>query len=224
MNSGSQLIFLTGSMFTGIIEDLGVIRKIDASRCVVETKLDGIKIGDSISVNGVCLTVSALSSPRLVGKYLLTFDISEETFRRTNFISLKIGDEVNLERSVKSDGRFGGHFVSGHVDITGRIDSLKKSEKSVLIRIKSPLEYIVEKGSVAVDGISLTVASIDESSSTFEVSVIPHTVENTNLKYVRVGKTVNIEFDAIAKYIKKFAPERESKKITREFLKNAGFI
>ncbi len=210
-------------MFTGIIEDIGVLEKIDDSRCVVATKLKDIKIGDSISVNGICLTVSVFSPLTPISR-LLTFDISEETLNRTALKNLKKGDMINLERAMKYDGRFGGHIVSGHVDTTGRIESVKKHGNSVLVSIKSPLEHIIEKGSVAIDGISLTVTSLDENNSTFDVSAIPHTMACTNLKHARAGRIVNIEFDILAKYIEKFSVKKEFKKITKEFLKNAGFI
>lgn len=208
-------------MFTGIIEDLGKVIKIERLHLVVETKLNDIKIGDSISVNGVCLTVANLSSPICC----LMFDISEETFKRTNLSQLKVGDRVNLERALKFDGRFGGHFVTGHVDTTAELISQITKKHSVIFEFETDLKYIIEKGSVAIDGISLTVASVDGKKSTFTVAVVPHTLKNTNLQFARVGHLFNIEFDIIAKYIEKFTIQQKAKsKITKEFLEDAGII
>lgn len=201
-------------MFTGIIEDLGTVKKISKTQITVETKLDDIKIGDSICVSGVCLTVINYS--------LLTFGISEETFKKTNLGELKIGSIVNLERALKSDGRLGGHFVTGHIDGTGEILKIKKSGNSEIWQFSIPenlSKYIAEKGSVAIDGISLTIAEIKPNS--FSAAIIPHTLKNTTLKEKKIGDTVNLETDILAKYIIK--QNNENTKITSVTLKKAGF-
>ena len=143
-------------MFTGIIEDLGTVKKISKTQIAVETKLDDIKIGDSVCFNGVCLTVSNFIISQF---YNFTADVSEETFKKTNLGELKIGSIVNLERALKTDGRLGGHFVTGHVDGTGKILKIKKSGNSEIWQFSIPenlSKYIAEKGSAAIDGISLT--------------------------------------------------------------------
>ncbi|MBI5574212.1 MAG: riboflavin synthase [Elusimicrobia bacterium] len=207
-------------MFTGIIEDLGTVKKINKMQITVETKLDDIKIGDSVCVNGVCLTV--VDYLLLVTRYsLLTFDISEETFKKTNLGELKIGSVVNLERALKSDGRLGGHFVTGHIDGTGKILKIKKSGNSEIWQFSIPeilSKYIAEKGSVAIDGISLTI--VEKKINSFSVAIIPHTLKNTTLGIKKVGDTVNIETDILAKYI---LQQKEKNKITSETLKKAGF-
>lgn len=160
--------------------------------------LEGTKIGDSIAVNGVCLTVVSLQNDGF------TADVMAETVRRTGLFELKSGSKVNLERAMAADGRFGGHIVSGHIDGTGKVRSLVKEENAVWVTVDTPpelLELIVEKGSIAIDGISLTVAYTD--SSCFKVSIIPHTGEATTLLARKAGDTVNLETDIIGKYVKK---------------------
>ncbi len=215
-------------MFTGIVEETGVIsgRLSGASSGELHINaslvLEGTKVGDSVAVNGVCLTVTRL------GKNGFSADVMPETLRRSNLGTLKNGDRVNLERAMPADGRFGGHIVSGHIDGTGRISSLKREGNAVLVKISAKseiLSLIVEKGSIAIDGISLTVAALDGES--FTVSVIPHTAEQTTLLSRQPGDTVNLENDIIGKYVQRLicAPKPESKesRITEDFLAQHGF-
>ncbi len=187
-------------MFTGLIEDVGKVfdmrRGGTNTSLSVETKLEGIKLGDSVAVNGACLTAVE------VKKGLVAFDVSEETLKRTNLKLLKRGDFVNLERALTLDKPLGGHIVQGHVDTTGRIEELRPIGEHYLLKIRfderySP--YTVEKGSIAVDGISLTINRVGEGW--VEINVIPHTYKNTNLKYRRRGDLVNLEFDILGKYV-----------------------
>ena len=215
-------------MFTGIIEETGKIRQIlmagNSGQIRIEALkvLEGTKEGDSIAVNGVCLTVTSLSR----GEF--TADIMAETYRRSGLGQQKAGDLVNLERAMAADGRFGGHIVAGHVDGTGIITNIKKDDNAVWYTISadsSIMKYIIEKGSVAVDGISLTVAEVLKDS--FSVSVIPHTAKETILSQKKPGDTVNLENDLVGKYVEKLLnfnhDEKPKSRITREFLANAGF-
>lgn len=191
-------------MFTGIVEECGTVLDVlkngvsGSVQIQASTVLEGTKTGDSIAVNGVCLTVTKLT------KSSFTTDVMAETFRRTNLGSLGKNSRVNLERAMAADGRFGGHIVSGHIDGTGIISRIKKEGNAVWIYISAPqsiLNLIVEKGSVAVDGISLTVAAVSDKE--FAVSVIPHTRENTALSGKKTGAVVNLENDIIGKYVQK---------------------
>lgn len=191
-------------MFTGIIEELGTVKSIERAdehaRVTITCKAVGhdLKIGDSISINGVCLTVVEKKGANV------SFDAVYETLRKTALGHLATGDAVNLERSMPVGGRFGGHFVQGHIDGTGSIASIRQVDNSYLIYIDVPrdlMRYIVKKGSIAVDGISLTV--VDAEDKTFSVSIIPHTWEVTNLNSKRAGDPVNIETDIIAKYVER---------------------
>lgn len=216
-------------MFTGIIEEVGVIKSIrmGAQSAVItieaEKVLEDIHLGDSIAMNGVCLTVTSFDS------HSYSVDIMHESLKRTNLGSLKGGSRVNLERAMAADGRFGGHIVAGHVDGTGKITAMEKDDNAVWIYIQaepSVLKYIVEKGSITIDGISLTVAKVDEKS--FAVSVIPHTGTHTTLLEKKPGDTVNLENDMIGKYVEKLLnyQEKENKpssRITMEFLRENGF-
>ena len=160
--------------------------------------LAGTKIGDSIAVNGVCLTVTGLSSDGF------TADVMPETLRRSNLGSLRKGSPVDLERAMAADGRFGGHIVSGHIDGTGRIAQMKRDENAVVVTIAAARELlalVVEKGSIAIDGISLTVASVSDTELT--VSIIPHTADETVLLRKAAGDTVNLETDIVGKYVQK---------------------
>jgi len=186
-------------MFTGLIEDVGKVFDIRRggtnTRLTVETDLGGINIGDSVAVNGACLTAVDIK-----GK-LVAFDVSQETLKRTNLKLLKRGDFVNLERALTLDKPLGGHIVQGHVDTTGRIEELRPLGEHYLLKIRfderySP--YTVEKGSIAVDGISLTINRVGDGW--VEINVIPHTYNHTNLKYRRRGDLVNLEFDILGKY------------------------
>ena len=217
-------------MFTGIIEELGQIRRIciqgSSGQIAISAKkvLEGTHIGDSIAVNGICLTVVSLE------KDGFTADVMAETMRRSSLSIGKPGDLVNLERAIAVDGRFGGHFVSGHIDGTGIIRSYKKEQNAVWVTIDTKpeiLRLIVEKGSVAIDGISLTVTKA--AKDWFEVSVIPHTLGETILDTKRQGSIVNLENDIIGKYVERlllFDPKDEVPKktaLTKEFLLQAGF-
>lgn len=187
-------------MFTGIIEEVGKVESVGAGCIKVKAKtvLEGTKIGDSIAVNGVCLTVTSMTSEGF------SADVMNETLNRTNLGALKKGSGVNLERAMAADGRFGGHIVSGHVDGTGKIQKMQDDGNAVWVYItcaQDVLSLIIEKGSITIDGISLTVAKITDSY--FAVSVIPHTGEETTLLSKRAGDAVNLENDVIGKYVKK---------------------
>ncbi|MDD2217700.1 MAG: riboflavin synthase [Eubacteriales bacterium] len=212
-------------MFTGIIEEIGKVQgiqkgaysailKIQATDIIQDTHL-----GDSIAVNGVCLTVTSVSS----GGF--TADVMHETLNRSSLGSLRIGSSVNLERAMLANGRFGGHIVSGHIDGTGTILDIRRDDNAVWYTIKSPiaiLRYVIEKGSIAIDGISLTVARVYNDS--FSVSVIPHTASLTTLSQRRVGDSVNLENDCISKYVERLiGKETQNSNITSEFLTKHGF-
>ena len=216
-------------MFTGIIEEVGVIKniKMGAKSAVItiqaNTVMEDIHLGDSIAMNGVCLTVTSFD------KNSYSVDVMHETLRRTNLGALKGGSRVNLERAMAADCRFGGHIVAGHVDGTGVITSMKQDDNAVWIDIEtdaSVLKYIVEKGSITIDGISLTVAQVDSRS--FAVSVIPHTGMHTTLLEKKPGDSVNLETDMIGKYVEKLLGYQEQEQkpksnITMEFLMENGF-
>ena len=191
-------------MFTGIIEEVGEIAEVDDSREFRTLRvrangiLDGVAAGASIAVNGVCLTVRAHDE----GSF--TAELSRETIDRTSLKELGAGSIVNLERPLRADGRFGGHMVQGHVDGVGRIREFSRTGDNWNLRIEFPgpaLRYIVEKGSIAIDGISLTVAAV--KPPVLDIAIIPHTFENTNLKRAAAGDAVNLEFDVIAKYVER---------------------
>ena len=196
-------------MFTGIIEEIGSVKRVSVGgksgsiEIAAKKVLDGTKVGDSIAVNGVCLTVTSLGSSSF------TADVMAETLRRSSLGSLSLGNGVNLERAMAADGRFGGHLVSGHIDGTGTISKMQKEENAVWVHIQANseiLNLIVEKGSIAIDGISLTVAGVSDSE--FSVSVIPHTAKETTLLSKKAGDTVNLENDIIGKYVQKLLDGR----------------
>ena len=189
-------------MFTGVIEEVGEIVAVKRGQVSSRLSIRGekifsdLKLGDSVAVNGVCLTATTISGR------VFEADVMAETLRRTNLGSFANGTRVNLERAMAAGGRFGGHIVSGHIDGTGRIASMKREENAVWVRIDTGddiLRYIIEKGSVAIDGISLTVAEVGEGY--FKVSVIPHTGEETTLLRKRPGEIVNLENDVVGKYV-----------------------
>ena len=185
-------------MFTGIVEEVGVVAKIsDNGMTVLATKVtEDLKLGDSIAVNGTCLTAVSFDRTEF------SVDLSPETMRRTSLGRLSVGGPVNLERALLASDRMGGHIVQGHVDGTGRVMSTKRDRDSTIFRIRVPKRlnrYIVEKGFVAVDGISLTV--VKRGASSFTLAVIPYTVANTNLAALSVGDRVNLEADILAKYV-----------------------
>ncbi|MCI0901331.1 MAG: riboflavin synthase [Chloroflexi bacterium] len=185
-------------MFTGIVEEVGVVAKISGNAMTVRaSKVTGdLKLGDSIAVNGACLTAVSC------GRSEFSVDLTPETMRRTSLGQLSVGRPVNLERALLASDRMGGHIVQGHVDGTGRVMSTKPEGDSIIFRIRVPKRlnrYIVEKGFVAVDGISLTV--VKRGASSFTMAVIPYTLNNTNLASLSVGDRVNLEADILAKYI-----------------------
>ena len=208
-------------MFTGIIEEVGKIIAIaqDSIKVECELVLEDTKLGDSIAVNGVCLTVTKRN------RDFFEADVSEESFKVTALSGLKIGSEVNLERAMPANGRFGGHVVTGHVDGVGVIQSVEAKNGFYDIKIKlSPdnSKYVVKKGSIAVNGISLTVAEVKED--TIKLAIIPHTFEKTNLSKLKTGDFVNIETDIMAKYIEKFLSTSDNKSnIDFDFLQRNGF-
>lgn len=213
-------------MFTGIIEEVGTVQTIQNGgnssfiKVKAEKILEDIHIGDSIAVNGVCLTVTNYS------KEMFCADVMNETLRRSSLGSLKNGSPVNLERAMSANGRFGGHIVSGHIDGTGNILSIKNDGIATWYTINTIPEimnYIIEKGSITIDGISLTVAKVSEND--FSVSIIPHTAQQTILSYKKAGDIVNLENDIVGKYIKKFInPDNKKSNINMNFLAENGFI
>ena len=215
-------------MFTGIIEETGKIRQIvlagSSGQISIQANrvLEDTRIGDSIAVNGVCLTVTD------IGPDGFTADIMAETYRRSNLGQGKPGDHVNLERAMAADGRFGGHIMSGHIDGTGVIRSCRREENAVWVSVRTEpeiLRLIVEKGSIGIDGISLTVAKVGETE--FQVSVIPHTGEETALLKKKPGDVVNLENDIVGKYVERllgptWPNAKKETGITMDFLREYG--
>lgn len=194
-------------MFTGIIEEVGMVTKSSRGHLTVQSEIviDDLKLGDSICVNGACLTATDTNTKTF------TVDVVPETLRRTNLGKLSPCDPVNLERSMKADGRFGGHIVQGHVDGTGTLDELLIDGEAWIVRFsahESIMRYVVAKGFVAVDGTSLTVVDCDDHA--FTVTIIPHTRDNTVFGTREVGDIVNLEVDVMAKYIERLAAEQQS--------------
>jgi len=207
-------------MFTGIVEEVGRVTSVQSGRLVISASgvLQGIELGGSIAVNGVCLTITSFSASSF------SVDIMLETLKRTNLGLLSARDEVNLERPLTLEKPLGGHLVQGHVDDTGRVTSITWDGEAMLIRFEAPPEvmgYVVEKGFIAVDGVSLTVVAKDASS--FQVSVVDFTRKHTTLGSRRVGDLVNLEVDIIAKYVEQFSQPRRSG-ITVSFLQEHGFL
>jgi len=207
-------------MFTGIIEETGTVTSAPAKRLVIAASkvLQGLELGGSVNVNGACLTVTEFDA----GSF--SVDIMLETLKRTNLGLLGTGDKVNLERPLTLNKPLGGHLVQGHIDATSRVASIVPEDGATVIRIEAPPEvmrYVVAKGFIAIDGISLTVVARDTSS--FEVSIVNYTLKNTNLGNRRVGDLVNLEVDMIAKYVEQFDKSRNPG-ITFDFLKEHGFI
>ena len=215
-------------MFTGIIEELGSLKTIrpqkNALRLTIAAKkiLEDIHLGDSIAVNGICLTVVDFHSDSF------SADVMHETLNRSALSRLGTGSHVNLERAMPADGRFGGHIVAGHVDGVGTVANVRRDDTAVWFTVRAApdiLRYIVEKGSVAIDGISLTVAAVTQTD--FSISAIPHTVANTVLRERKRGDPVNLETDVIGKYVEKLLfptmGRRQDTTITKEFLSQHGF-
>ncbi len=219
-------------MFTGIIEEIGVIQKIEQNNISFTMTIGANKVledtmlGDSIAVNGTCLTVTGM------GTGYFQADIMAETVRRTGFAKFRVGTRVNLERALTLNKRLGGHIVSGHIDGCGTIVDMTREENAVWVSIeakKEILKGVIEKGSIAIDGISLTVAYVDDFM--FKVSIIPHTGEETTLLERRVGDIVNLECDMIGKYVEKLLSfaraekeEKKESKINEDFLREYGFF
>lgn len=217
-------------MFTGLIEDIGIVRKIDKKgnlvNLLIECNLDltGTGVGDSIAVDGVCLTVV---EPLTRG---FRVEVSPETLQRTNLGEIKEKQKVNLERAMRLSDRLGGHIVLGHIDGVGKVEEISKDINSTRMKIsasKDIMKYMIEKGSVAIDGISLTVNEYSENE--FGINVIPHTASHTTLGEKKVGDTINIENDMIGKYVERFLSkgsigEGGDSKINIEFLSKHGFV
>lgn len=222
-------------MFTGIVEEIGTVvsisKGVKSSRMTLQGNVifEDMHIGDSIAVNGVCLTVTEKTSNTF------TVDVMAETLRRSSLGSLGKGSKVNMERAMAANGRFGGHIVSGHIDGTGTIANFVKEDNAVWVTIETPsklLKYIIEKGSITIDGISLTVAYVD--SHCFKVSLIPHTATNTTLLSKKAGDIVNLENDIVGKYIDKLlhfedtedseSKQDKSSSISMDFLAQNGFM
>lgn len=222
-------------MFTGLIEEVGVLRSVTSGGEMMVLNIgasvimDDLKIGDSVSVNGVCLTATTL------GDHYFTVDVMPQTFRNSNLKELRTGSRMNLERAMAAGGRFGGHIVQGHVDGTGVIRSVKRDQNAVVFEItperKSLFKYIIPKGSITVDGISLTV--VNTTASSFTVSIIPHTLGETVLEYKRSGDSINIECDVLGKYVDHLLhygsgagtdEDDSSSRISRDFLAANGFV
>lgn len=213
-------------MFTGIIEEIGkvksIVRQANSIELTVSAKkiMSDMHIGDSISTNGICLTVTTFNDNSF------TVDVMPETMMMTNFKDLKINDTVNLERALPANGRLGGHIVTGHIDGVGTIIKKYKDDKAIRMSFSttaSVLDLIVKKGSIAIDGISLTITDVDAVS--FSVSIIEHTQGETTLTSKKIGDTVNLENDVIGKYVQKMLRKEDTtnKGISLDFLENNGF-
>ena len=216
-------------IFTGIIEELGAVKNINRGphsfqiNIAAQKVVEDLKIGDSIAVNGVCLTVTSFSTTHFIA------DVMPETLNKTNLKELKGGMQVNLERALTLNSRLGGHLVQGHVDAIGTILQKERLDIAVIFRIEAPpevLKYTVNKGSIAIDGISLTV--VDVFTDSFTVSLIPHTAKYTTLGFKEPGVTVNLESDVIGRYVEKLLgnnqPGTKAKSLTTSFLAENGFL
>lgn len=212
-------------MFTGIIAAVGQLKSLESRGGDIRLHIDpakldltDVKLGDSIAVNGVCLTVVEMASRSL------QFDVSQETLQRTSLGQLKTGSEANLEKALAVGDRLGGHMVSGHVDGLGEVISKTASARSLQYKIKAPAElerYIAEKGSITIDGVSLTVNGVFDGG--FDINIIPHTLEETIIKHYQTGTRVNLEVDLIARYLERLLPQTGST-ISRDFLTQQGYI
>lgn len=202
-------------MFTGIIEEVGKVLSVAVGARSASLTIEGnrifedVKLGDSIAVNGVCLTVNAFAKKGKDGGGSFTADVMSETLRRSTLGQLRPGSSVNLERAMPADGRFGGHIVTGHIDGTGTLTNIREDDNARWLTVsvsKDILRFVVEKGSIGMDGISLTVASVGEDS--FAVSIIPHTTKMTTLGQKKVGDLINLENDIIGKYVEKLLADQ----------------
>jgi riboflavin synthase len=207
-------------MFTGIVEEIGMVGETSRDRLALEARkvLEGTKAGDSMAINGICLTVVSLEN------HGFGVNVMPETLRRSNLGALHYGDQVNLERALPLGGRLGGHLVLGHVDDTGEVLDVSREEGARVMRISARAElmpYMVDKGFIAVDGVSLTIVNVDDSS--FVVSLVGYTMENTTLGGKRPGVVVNLEVDVIAKYVESLRRHR-GQSLSIEFLREYGFV
>ncbi len=206
-------------MFTGIIEITGKIKSLSSNKLEVQVRKDfKVNLGDSVSVNGVCLTVSGINSD------VMFFDVSQESFSFTNLSALTSGTLVNLERAMPATGRFGGHFVTGHVDCVGKITKVIDNNSSVDMFVEFDKKYsklLVGKGSVSINGVSLTVNGVD--NDVFRLTLIPYTLKETNLLSQKNGSKVNIEFDILAKYVEKMLTSGDGSKLSEEYLRGLGY-
>ena len=211
-------------MFTGLIEEIGTIEQIQKHRGTLRFTLSvkevvkDLAIDDSVALNGVCLTVVEFS------KSNFQVEAVEETLNKTTFGSLKNGSQINLERSLRFSDRMGGHFVQGHVDAVGEVAAVQRQEGGVLLSIKLPahlLKYVISEGSIAIDGVSLTIARLKENQIT--ISLIPHTLEKTTLANLKVADKVNIEVDLIGKYVERILTRQNQSKISEEWLEEMGY-
>ena len=216
-------------MFTGLIEEIGTIKAIaksvNSAKITINAAkvLEAVQLGDSICTNGVCLTVTSFHS----GSF--TVDVMAETMRRSNLGKLSLGAFVNLERALRAGDRLGGHMVSGHIDGVGIVEKYENEDNAVWLTVSAPpeiIKYIIQKGSIAIDGVSLTVAYVDDLI--FKVSIIPHTKDKTTLLKKKTGESVNLECDMVGKYIEKFLGVKEQVKIKKgidiNFLNENGFM
>jgi riboflavin synthase len=211
-------------MFTGLIEEKGVVREIEARNGALRFDIAGrrvledLKIDDSISVNGVCLTTISVSGQQF------SVEAVEETLKKTTLSELKQGARVNLERALRFSDRLGGHLVQGHVDGVGQVTSMQNQEGAVLLSIRIPeslARYVISEGSISVNGVSLTVARLQGNQAT--IALIPHTLEMTNLGDLEAGAGVNIEGDLIGKYVEKLLGQKHESNITEKWLQKAGY-
>ena len=206
-------------MFTGLIEKMAFVKNItfdsNGAKVFFEADFNDVKVGDSIAINGVCLTMTSINNN------IFSADVMKETLNISNLKYLKTADEINLERAMKLSDRLDGHIVSGHIDCVAKVKNIIQDGFSKRITFNCNTDLIIKKGSIAINGVSLTVSNVDNSS--FEVSLIPETIKNTNLKNLKIGDIVNIEYDLFAKYIQKFNQNKKESKLTFEFLKENGF-
>lgn len=206
-------------MFTGLVEKVSKVKEFNLTSNGAKIKFfadfENVKIGNSIALNGVCLTVTSMENN------IFCADVMRETLSISNLKNLKKGDEVNLERAMKLSDRLDGHIVSGHIDTTATVKEIMRDGFSLRITFLCDTNLIIKKGSITINGVSLTVCDVNLDN--FSVSLIPETIENTNLKNLKIGDIVNIEYDLFAKYIQKFMKDKEKSKLTFEFLKENGF-
>lgn len=211
-------------MFTGLVEEVSTIQVLathgSGARLFLlcEKILDDLKIGDSVAINGACQTVVSIERNKVC------FEAAQETLKLTNLSELKQGDKVNLERAMAANGRFGGHFVSGHIDGMGKFIKKDFDGMAYIFQFEAPDEiakYVLKKGSICINGVSLTIATVE--GNIFTVSIIPHTLDSTNLKDLKPNSNVNLEADMLAKYVEKFTSSSDNTGITEEFLRKHGF-